>query len=161
MRSDGIGSNMHPNFAAIVDQLHTPFERLVAHTPITAARFPVGVPQRGVYLFSEGPRHLYVGRSNDIRGRYGRHCNPGATDLAFRLAREATGRIKATYKAGDGSRKHLMEDAKFAAAFVAAKARIRGMDFRWVEEPDPVRQCLLEVYCAVALQTPYNDFDNH
>ncbi|HEY1615522.1 MAG TPA: hypothetical protein VGF97_17720 [Rhizomicrobium sp.] len=156
---------MHPNFAALVDQLHAPFERLVAHPPITAARFPARMMTRGVYLFSDGSRHLYVGRSNDIRRRYGRHCNPGATDrtaaFAFRLAREATGKIKATYKTGDGSRKLLMEDAEFAAAFVTAKARIREMDFRWVEETDPVRQCLLEVYCAVVLQTPYNDFDNH
>ncbi|MEY4966055.1 MAG: hypothetical protein RL274_1638 [Pseudomonadota bacterium] len=35
------------------------------------------------------------------------------------------------------------------------------MDYRWVEETDPVKQCLLEVYCAVVLQTKYNDFDNH
>ena len=35
------------------------------------------------------------------------------------------------------------------------------VDFRCVEEVDPVRQCLLEVYCAVVLQTPYSDFDNH
>ena len=49
----------------------------------------------------------------------------------------------------------------FKAAFDAAKARVREMDFRYVEEPDPVRQCVLEIYCAVALETPYNDFDNH
>jgi hypothetical protein len=35
------------------------------------------------------------------------------------------------------------------------------MDYRYVEEADPVRQCLLEVYCAAVLATPYNDFDNH
>ena len=165
MKSDTIGSQMHPNFAAIIEQLHAPFERLIAQTPIIIGRFPADMAQRGVYLFSEGPRHLYVGRTNDIRGRYGRHCNPGATHrtaaFAFRLAREATGQLKATYKPGEGSRNALIADAKFAAAFVAAKQRIREMDFRWTEESDPLRQCLLEVYCAVALETPYNDFDNH
>lgn len=114
---------------------------------------------------SWGGRDLYVGRTNDIRGRYGRHCNGGAThrmaSFAFRLAREATGRVKPTYRAGEGSRQALMDDPTCASAFAAAKARIRVMDFRWVEETDPVRQCLLEVYCAVALRTPYNDFDNH
>jgi hypothetical protein len=35
------------------------------------------------------------------------------------------------------------------------------MDLRFVEESDPVRQTLLEVYVAVVLATPYNDFDNH
>jgi hypothetical protein len=35
------------------------------------------------------------------------------------------------------------------------------MDVRFVEEPDPICQALLEIYSAVALQTPYNDFDTH
>ncbi len=156
---------MHPKFATIKEKLHASFELLIADAPINGGHFKVNPPARGVYLFSEGNTHLYVGRSNDIRGRYGRHCNPGATHrmaaFAFRLAREQTGRLKATYKPGEGSRNALMEDSTFRSAFVAAKARIRKMDFRCVEEADPLRQCLLEVYCAVALGTPYNDFDNH
>jgi hypothetical protein len=35
------------------------------------------------------------------------------------------------------------------------------MDIRFIEESDPVRQALLEIYVASALQTPFNDFDNH
>ncbi len=65
------------------------------------------------------------------------------------------------YAQGAGSRKALVEDPTFRAAFVAAKERVTRMNFRWVEEADPVRQCLLEVYVAVVLGTPYNDFDNH
>ena len=30
-----------------------------------------------------------------------------------------------------------------------------------VEETDAVKQALLEIYTAVVLKTPYNDFDNH
>lgn len=52
-------------------------------------------------------------------------------------------------------------DPEFSAAFNEAKTRIRTMNFRYVEEAHPVRQCLLEVYAAVVLATPYNDFDNH
>lgn len=156
---------MHPNFSVIVDQLNAPFERLIAQAPTSTARFPADMPLRGVCRFSEGQRHLYVVRTNNIRERYGRHCNPGATHrmaaFAFRLAREHIGKLKATYKAGDRSRKHLMEDAEFEAAFGMAKQRIGRMDFRFVEEADPTRQCLLKVYCAVVLRTPYNDFDNH
>ncbi len=81
--------------------------------------------------------------------------------FAFRLAREATGNIKATYKKGKGSRAELMKNRKFAAAFRAAKERIGKMDVRFVEEADPVRQTLLEVYVAVALRARYNDFDTH
>ena len=54
-----------------------------------------------------------------------------------------------------------MENPEFVAAFDSAKARIRNMDLRFVEETDPVRQALLEIYVAEVLGTPYNDFDNH
>lgn len=156
---------MHPKFATITDKLHASFERLIAEVPISGGPFKADIPKRGVYLFSEGGTHLYVGRSNDIRGRYGRHCNPGATHrmaaFAFKLAREQTGRMKATYKPGERSRDALMDDPEFRSAFDTAKQQIRSMDFRCVEEVEPLRQCLLEVYCAVALETKYNDFDNH
>ena len=90
---------------------------------------------------------------------------PGATHrmaaFAFRLAREATGSTKPTYKKGEGSRNGLMEVPAFVIAFTSAKQRIREMDLRFVEENDPIRQTLLEVYVAIVLGTPYNDFDNH
>ena len=54
-----------------------------------------------------------------------------------------------------------MENPGFFAAFNEAKARIRLMDFRFVEENDSKKQCILEIYTAIALDTPYNNFDNH
>jgi hypothetical protein len=54
-----------------------------------------------------------------------------------------------------------MQDAIFVAHFNAAKHRIRAMEFRAVEETDQTCQALLEVYCAVVLETPYNDFGTH
>ena len=74
---------------------------------------------------------------------------------------KATSRMLAAYRAGEGSRAGLMLDPKFAAAFNAAKARIRKMDYRYVEEVDQNRQALLEIYCAVVLNTPFNDFGTH
>ena len=133
--------------------------------PLGAGNLPCNMPLSGVYLFSENGKPMYVGRSNVLRKRHGRHCLPGATykqaAFAFQLAREATGKIKAAYVAGKDSRKGLMEDPAFAAAFKAAKERIRKMDYRYVEEPDQNRQALLEIYCAVVLSTPYNDFKTH
>ena len=157
---------MNSNFEKLTEQLQPAFERLMAMEPVRNGRFNGSVPKRGVYLLSEPDNgHLYVGRSNDIRARYGRHCNPGATHrmaaFAFKLAREATGKVKASYKAGPDSRAGLMKDAKFVAAFNKAKDRIHGMDFRFVEEVNPIRQCLLEIYVAVEMETPYNSFDNH
>ena len=55
----------------------------------------------------------------------------------------------------------MTKEPDFAEAFIAAKARIRKMDLRFVEETDPFRQALLEMYAAVALKTPHNDFETH
>lgn len=156
---------MHPEFATMAESLHPSFVRLVAGPAFTNGVLPRDMPTSGVYLFTEGGRHLYVGRSNGMRKRYARHCNPGATyrmaAFAFRLAREATGRSKASYKAGDDSRIGLIGNPEFLVAFTEAKARIRRMDYQFVEETDQARQALLEIYCAVALETPYNDFNTH
>ena len=54
-----------------------------------------------------------------------------------------------------------MSNPEFAAAFADAKRRIREMDYRYVEEVDQNKQALLEIYTAVVLNTPYNDFGTH
>jgi hypothetical protein len=70
---------MHPAFSQLIEGLHCKCEKLLAMPPCRAGELPIGMPKQGVYLFTEGGVHLYVGRSNKIRARYGRHCNPGAT----------------------------------------------------------------------------------
>jgi hypothetical protein len=156
---------MDLKFAILVESLAPKLEQLLVSPPLRFGQLPKGMPKSGVYLFSENSRHLYVGRSNGLHGRYGRHCRPGATyrqaSFAFQLAREATGRVKPSYKADDDCREALIRDPFFAAAFSTAKERIRTMDFRFVEECDQNRQALLEIYCAVVLGTPYNDFSTH
>ncbi len=141
---------MHSRFLPYVQHLDAKFRSLLAMSPHTPASLPKQMCARGVYLLSEGRRHLYVGRSNHRMAA-----------LAFRLAREETGNLKATYKKGNGSRAGLIENRKFLKAFVKAKARIRNMSVRFVEEADPTRQALLEIYVSIVLRTPYNDFDTH
>jgi hypothetical protein len=156
---------MDAEFVAHVESLRPKLERLLAMAPVKPTNLPKEMPTAGIYVLSEGGQYFYVGRSNDIRDRLGRHSKPGATHrmaaFAFRLAREITGNLRASYKKGEGSRTGLMENASFVEAFNTAKARIRAMDVRYVEEKDPVRQTLLEVYVAVTLEAKYNDFDNH
>jgi hypothetical protein len=60
-----------------------------------------------------------------------------------------------------GSRAELVKDVLFASAFEKARQRVALMDLRFVEETDPTRQALLEIYTATVLKTPYNDFDTH
>jgi hypothetical protein len=60
-----------------------------------------------------------------------------------------------------GSRAAMSVEPIFAEAFTQAKARVRAMDLRFVEESDPLRQALLEIYVSIVLGTKYNDFDTH
>jgi hypothetical protein len=157
---------MHDSFKKYVDSLHPLFERLVQMFPVTVATLPTDVPSQGIYLFSEHGHHLYVGRTQkqSIRARTRQHCIPSARQneavFAFKLAREMTGNLRASYKT-TGSRGALVVDPEFMKAFLAAKDRVRQMEIRYVGEADPLRQTLLEIYVAVVLKTPYNDFDTH
>ena len=155
---------MNKQFRQHIESLHPSFEMLLNSKPFQFASLPKVLPKAGVYLFSDGAQHLYVGRTNSIRKRLQQHCRPGSSHnsapFAFRLAREARKVPQATYKT-QGSRSHLLQDPDFASAFTDAKARLRTMNIRIVEESNPLRQALLEMYVAVALAAPYNDFDNH
>jgi len=76
------------------------------------------------------------------------------------MARKTTGRTEAAYSQV-GGRRQLAQDAVFGPAFQACKQQIRCLDLRFVEEQDPTRQALLEIYVATVLETPFNDFENH
>jgi predicted GIY-YIG superfamily endonuclease len=122
------------------------------------------LPEKCIYLLSEGEHHLYVGRTRKLRQRLRQHSVAGAQHnqavFAFKLAREVTAQLVAAYSI-EGSRKALCVEPAFADAFEQAKARVRNMDLRFVEEEDPTRQALLEIYTSVVLRTKYNDFDTH
>jgi len=155
---------MVSEFDKLVKSLEPKYIKLVSMTPVKFCALPRPLPKRGIYLFSEGNKHLYVGRTNRLRERLRSHCVPSATHFtatfAFRLAREESGFIKATYKTS-GSRAGLVRHKQFGPAFSQAKARVAQMDIRYIEETDAVSQALLEIYVATDLKTPYNDFDNH
>jgi hypothetical protein len=152
---------VHPQFEEAVETLHDSYEALLKKEPISGA--PPTDKVNGVYLFSEGDKHLYVGRARNITSRYDWHCIPhldhNRASFAFKLAHEATGNTKPSYRPGELSRTGLMLNAEFAAAFIDAKARIRRMNFRYVSEPNATKQALLEAYVAIVLQTPYNSFE--
>lgn len=154
---------MHERFQKFVSALHPKFEKLISMEPVTDGRLPKIMPRSGIYLFSENGEHLYIGRTRNLRSRYSQHSRPSSkhnnAPFAFKLAKKALGIGKASYRPGEGSRLGLSENTEFALAFSQALARIRAMEFRFVEETDPTAQCLLEVYASVALQTPHNDFE--
>ncbi|MBY3210129.1 GIY-YIG nuclease family protein [Rhizobium laguerreae] len=156
---------MHEKFLAYTEALHPKFEALIRMEPVTTGMLPPEVKGSGVYMFSENNSHLYVGRTRNVRSRYGQHTRTGTghnnAPFAFKLARETTGILKSTYKNDETSRPNLMLNPEFLTAFNNALVRMRAMEFRFVEEADPTRQCLLEIYASVVCGSPYNDFNTH
>lgn len=155
---------MNELFRQCIESLEPSFQKLIEMAPVTVANLPMDTPTSGIYLFSDADQHLYVGRTNTIRRRLQNHCRPSSrhnsATFAFRLAREVTGQTVATYTE-QGSRSELENDSVFGPVFIAQKKCVRNMDVRYVSEPDPMRQALLEMYVSVSLKTPHNDFDNH
>jgi predicted GIY-YIG superfamily endonuclease len=139
---------LHESFKQYVESMHGSFERLTTMQPVMIRTLPRDAPSECIYLFSEGGRHLYVGRTRHLRQRLRQHSIPEAQHnqavFAFRLAREQTGFTSAAYSP-EGSRVALTSQTEFAAAFTDAKRRVREMQVRYVEERDPLRQALLEI----------------
>ncbi len=150
------------DFAQAVSDVEEKCSKLLVSTRHRMDTLPKEMPLAGVYLLSEYREGLYVGRTNKLRNRLQYHTrnNHNQATFAFLLARERTGKIKATYQKV-GSRQDLLTQPEFRSAFDAARQRIRKMEVQFIEEPDPVRQALLEICTALRIHARYNDFDNH
>ena len=149
-------------FLGLLSSLDIKFNYLIQMIPQKSNKLPDNTPTGGVYLFSEQGKHLYCGRTKRlIKERIKNHYS-SAKDcpFAWRLAREETGNIKANYY-GDKTRSKLLKDLNFVSVYKKSKDRIKNMDVRYVEEKNPLKQALLEIYVSVVLETPYNDFDTH
>ncbi|MBI3013782.1 MAG: GIY-YIG nuclease family protein [Candidatus Tectomicrobia bacterium] len=155
---------MNEDFRRHIETLEPAYQRLQTMSPVTVRSLPEDVPQAGVYLFSNERTAWYVGRSNRMRQRLQEHCRRSSghntAPFAFRIARELTGKAEATYSQ-EGSRIALEKDPNFQEVFQREKERIADMELRFVQEADPVRQALLEIYVAMASRARYNDFDTH
>ena len=153
---------MKDRFDSVIEGVRAKFAALVVSPRHSVQCLPKEMPGAGIYLFSEHGKPLYVGRTNKLRKRLHYHTrnNHNQATFAFLLARHETGNLKASYKP-DGSRTALLSEAAFRAAFDAARSRISQMDVQFVEEPDPVKQAILEVFTAFETQAEFNDFDNH
>jgi hypothetical protein len=150
---------MNQRFKKHVEALEPAFQRLISMEPLHANQLPRKMPKSGIYLFSEGKNHLYVGRSRRLRQRLQYHGSDRflVASFAFLLAREDSGFTEATYRK-KGGRAELQTMPKFIESFSRASQRIRDMDIRFVEEEDSIRQALLEIYAAISLNTKYNKF---
>lgn len=121
------------------------------------------LPQKGVYVFYEDEKPIYVGRTNNMSQRLQQHCNPSSghtsATFAFNIAK------REALKGGMNiqmTRTQLQVDPAFSKLYLKARARVARMPVRVIEINDPIVQTLFEVYAVIYLNTrEYNDFDTH
>jgi len=121
------------------------------------------IPKSGIYVFYREGKPLYVGRSNRLKGRIQEHGRPSSdhysATLAFNMAKE-----KVNYKRNEhrlATRNKLEKAPGFEEAFFLARANVAQMKIRAIRIDDQVTQALFEIYAALTLKTPYNDFSTH
>ena len=114
---------------------------------------------KGVYVLYEREKPMYVGRSDNLADRLLEHSRPSGDSetatFAFNIAKEDF------LGSASMSRKDLQRTKGFQPTFDAAKERVRKMQVRVVDVEDPIEQTILEVYAHLALDTPFNSFENH
>ena len=121
------------------------------------------LPEKGVYVFYEDEKPMYVGRTNSMNQRVRRHGNPSSghnsATFAFNIAKRES--IKRGMNV-QMSRSQLEGVPAFSELYLKAKSRVSKMPVRVIEIGDPILQTLFEVYAAMCLNTrEYNDFDTH
>ena len=62
------------------------YQALVSMPPVRFESLPRMIPERGIYLFSVGSQHLYVGRANGIRKRLQNHYRISGTHFTATFA---------------------------------------------------------------------------
>lgn len=154
--------DMDPEFSKLINQLPGLLEDLIT-SPLVERSNLGSLPEKGVYVFYEDKRPIYVGRTNRMRDRIREHGQPSGTSytatFAFRLAKE-----KAETKDVDLKKlnKQLEKDPVFDNLYSKEKDRVSHMSVRTVEITKQDLQTLFEIYAIIGLgTTKYNDFDTH
>jgi len=139
---------MNEKFKILIDSLEPVYQRLISMPP---------------EKIKDLTREAQIW-SDNIRTRLQQHSRDSSTHnsapFAFKLAREDTGILRPSYVT-NGSRESLEKEPKFKEAFLRAKRRVKSMDVRYVEQRDPLKQYLLEIYIPISLGTKYNVFNTH
>jgi len=154
---------LNERFAKITDGMPLRLQELLDRPLVTVDDIGVTeVPQSGVYVFFEGEKAIYVGRSNRLKKRLREHSQRSSdhysATLAFRIAKQ---KFLNNNMVKRRTNKQLMEDSSFVQEFEAAKDRIAITKMRFIEIDDQIEQAMFEMYVHLTLNTELNDFSTH
>ena len=156
-----MAKNMNNKFKEIIDQFPELMQQLV-NSPLKLQSNLGDIPNKGIYVFYENEKPIYVGRSNRMKNRIKEHGwkssqnnkAPFAFNLAKKIANEEDMDINKT-------RDELDKDSTFSNLFSKQKEGVSEMKVRVIEINDPIIQTIFEVYVSMEFNTEYNDFDTH
>ena len=152
---------MNSKFEVIINQIPDLMQQLV-ESPLRKRDSLADIPKKGIYVFYENEKPIYVGRSNKLKERIQQHSRKSSfhnsATFAFILAKEKANEQGIDIKI---KRKALESDSTFINIFLEQKERVSGMKVRVIEINDPIIQTIFEVYVSMELNTEYNVFDNH
>jgi hypothetical protein len=152
---------MNTTFANHAERMPSLFRDLIGAEPllVNAAGHPAAP---GIYLLIDSSGLVqHVGRTRNLRQRLRAHRTPNhnSASFAFKLARRERGVVASYSKAN--SRAALQADEVFGACFRRHVNAVSAMTVRFLPVTDPVDQYLLELYAALELGMPLDEFDTH
>jgi predicted GIY-YIG superfamily endonuclease len=151
---------MNTAFEAHVRRVPALYTTLIAQ-PLLNVRVNELGKQPGIYILFDDAEPVHVGRTRNIRQRLRAHCTPkhNSASFAFKRARRELG--QATTYSRATSRSALQSDAVFGPCFRKHVDAVAQMKLRFLEVSDPIDQYFLELYAALELGLPTDEFDTH
>jgi len=155
---------MNERFKELADRMPSYLQSLLKQPLIAIDDIGITqVPQKGVYIFFEGNKPVYVGRSNRLKKRLKEHSQRSSdhysATLAFRIAKKNTSTLR--IKDRKQTNEQLMKNGDFVKEFKAAKERISRAKIRFIEIEDQIEQAMFEIYASLELGTELNVFSTH
>jgi hypothetical protein len=149
------------DFEDVIKQMPVLFQQLASMEAVDRTQVRK-LPGKGVYVFYEDSKPIYVGRSKTIPDRILSHSRPSSghnsATFAFLLAKEEAERLK--YDT-NRTRSVLEQDQAFKQIYLEQKARVSRMKIKAVGIDSPEVEAIFEIYVSKKLNTKYNDWITH
>ena len=143
---------IHPQMKTLLEKL----KKSTAYCEETLQNLHI---HSGAYVFYEDDKPMHVGivgrhSKGDIRKRIQQHCSgsPSAAPLASRMTIE-------DLRLGSMTLKQLNRD--YTPEFREKQKLVRNMEVRAVAIKCCATLAVFEIYAAMTLETPHNDFCTH
>jgi len=152
---------MNTKYQDIISRFPNYMKKLTDDSPVLPYELE-NIPKRGIYVFYENGKPIYVGRSKNLKQRFRQHrqqsSGHNSATFAFMIAKLDAEKVGVDIKR---TREELQDDPVFSPIFSKTKKRVSEMQVQVLQMDDPIEQTLFEVYAALELNTEYNNWETH